>query len=77
MPNTNKGGGISRKIIDIKHRKKLKDIVAKLKIKDGMGVIIRTAGQVMGLTEIKRDYNSLLSYGKKLLQKQLSRVHHV
>ena len=53
MPNTNKGGGISRKIIDIKHRKKLKDIVAKLKIKDGMGVIIRTAGQVMGLSRNK------------------------
>ena len=71
MPNTNKGGGISRKIIDIKHRKKLKDIVAKLKIKDGMGVIIRTAGQVMGLTEIKRDYNSLIKLWKEITSKTI------
>ncbi len=71
MPNTNKGGGISRKIIDIKHRKKLKDIVSKLKIKDGMGVIIRTAGQVMGLAEIKRDYNSLIKLWKEITSKTI------
>ena len=42
-----------------------------------MGVIIRTAGQVMGLTEIKRDYNSLIKLWKEITSKQLSRVHHV
>ena len=47
MPNTNKGGGISRKIIDFKLRKKLKEIVSKLSINKGMGVIIRTAGQTI------------------------------
>ena len=46
------------KIIDLKLRKKLKEVLSKLKIKSGMGVIIRTAGESMGLKEIKRDYNS-------------------
>ena len=56
MPNTNKGGGISRKIEDLKLRRKLKEMLNKLNIKKGMGVIIRTAGQIMGTKEIKRDY---------------------
>ncbi len=60
MPNTNKGGGISRKIIDLKLRKKLKDALIKLNIKKGMGVIIRTAGQNIDLKEVKRDYGSLI-----------------
>ena len=57
MPNTNKGGGISRKIIDFKLRKKLKDVLNKLKIEQGMGAIIRTAGETMTLKEIKRDWS--------------------
>ena len=52
MPNTNKGGGISRKIIDLKLRKKLKDVMNKLKIEAGMGAIIRTAGEI---NELKRN----------------------
>jgi len=71
MPNTNKGGGISRKIFDIKLRKKLKDIVSKLNIKNGMGVIIRTAGQVMGLKEIKRDYTSLIKLWNEITSKTI------
>ena len=71
MPNTNKGGGISRKIMEIKLRKKLKDIVSKLNIKNGMGVIIRTAGQVMGLKEIKRDYNSLIKLWNEITSKTI------
>ena len=69
MPNTNKGGGISRKIIDVNLRKKLKDIVNKLNIKKGMGVIIRTAGEKMGLKEIKRDYNSLIKLWNEITLK--------
>ena len=76
MPNTNKGGGISRKIMDVKLRKKLKDIVDKLNIKSGMGVIVEFAGQVMGLKEIKRDYNSLIKLWTKLHLKQLSLMRH-
>ncbi len=71
MPNTNKGGGISRKIDDIKLRKKLKDLLNKLNIKKGMGVIIRTAGQVMGIKEIKRDYNSLIKLWSEITSKTI------
>ncbi len=71
MPNTNKGGGISRKIIEVKLRKKLKDIVSKLRINKGMGVIIRTAGQSMGLKEIKRDYNSLIKLWNEITSKTI------
>ena len=71
MPNTNKGGGISRKVEDIKLRKKLKDILNKLNIKKGMGVIIRTAGQVMGIKEIKRDYNSLIKLWSEITSKTI------
>ena len=71
MPNTNKGGGISRKIEDIKLRKKLKDLLSKLNIKKGMGVIIRTAGQIMGIKEIKRDYNSLIKLWNEITSKTI------
>ena len=71
MPNTNKGGGISRKIIELKLRKKLKDVVSKLRINKGMGVIIRTAGQSMGLKEIKRDYNSLIKLWNEITSKTI------
>ena len=71
MPNTNKGGGISRKIEDVKLRKKLKDTLNKLNIKSGMGVIIRTAGQVMGIKEIKRDYNSLIKLWSEITSKTI------
>ncbi len=71
MPNTNKGGGVSRKVEDIKLRKKLKDILSKLNIKKGMGVIIRTAGQVMGIKEIKRDYSSLIKLWSEITSKTI------
>lgn len=71
MPNTNKGGGISRKIEDIKLRKRLKDLLSKLNIKKGMGVIIRTAGQIMGIKEIKRDYNSLIKLWNEITSKTI------
>ena len=59
MPNTARGGGISRKISDIKTRNKIKDSIDSLKIPDGMGVIIRTAGAQRTKTEIKRDFEYL------------------
>ena len=71
MPNTNKGGGISRKISDLKLRKKLKDVLNKLKIEAGMGAIIRTAGESMGIKEIKRDYNSLIKLWKEITSKTI------
>ena len=71
MPNTNKGGGISRKIEDLKLRRKLKEMLNKLNIKKGMGVIIRTAGQIMGTKEIKRDYSSLIKLWTEITTKTI------
>ena len=55
----------------LKLRKKLKDIVDKLNVKSGMGVIVRTAGQVMGLKEIKRDYGSLIKLWNEITSKTI------
>ncbi len=60
MPNTARGGGVSRKITSAVDRKRLKSIVNELEIPDGMAVIIRTAGSERTKPEIKRDYEYLL-----------------
>ncbi len=60
MPNTARGGGISRKITTVTDRKKLKTIVQSLDVPKGMGLIVRTAGAKRTKTEIKRDYDYLL-----------------
>ncbi len=60
MPNTARGGGISRKITNVADRKRLKQIASDLEVADGMGVILRTAGASRTKTEIKRDFEYLL-----------------
>jgi len=60
MPNTGKGGGISRKISNPADRKRLKKVVENLEIPDGVAVIVRTAGSERTKVEIKRDYEYLL-----------------
>ncbi|GGF67972.1 ribonuclease E [Paracoccus acridae] len=60
MPNTARGGGISRKITNVADRKKLKDIASELDVPKGAGLIIRTAGSQRTRTEIRRDYEYLL-----------------
>jgi ribonuclease E len=60
MPNTARGGGISRKITNAADRKKLKEISGSIVVPDGAGLIIRTAGASRTKTEIKRDYEYLL-----------------
>jgi ribonuclease E len=60
MPNTARGGGISRKITAIQDRKRLKEIAGELEVPEGMGVILRTAGASRTKTEIKRDFEYLL-----------------
>ncbi|WP_374514382.1 ribonuclease E/G [Brevundimonas sp.] len=60
MPNTGKGGGISRKITNAADRKRLKAAAAALHVPQGMGLIIRTAGAKRTKAEIKRDYEYLL-----------------
>ena len=60
MPNTARGGGISRKITDSMDRKRLKEIAQELEVPEGMGVILRTAGASRTKTEVKRDFEYLL-----------------
>jgi ribonuclease E len=60
MPNTARGGGISRKITNVQDRKRLKEVVQDLEVPQGMGVILRTAGESRTKAEIKRDYEYLM-----------------
>lgn len=60
MPNTGRGGGISRKIANPADRKRLKKIANELDVPEGVGVIIRTAGMSRTKVEIKRDYEFLM-----------------
>ena len=60
MPNTNRGGGISRKISNPKDRKRLKTVLDGLNIPEGIAVIVRTAGAERSKAEIKRDYDYLM-----------------
>ncbi len=59
MPNTARGGGISRKITNATDRKKLKEIAGEIEVPEGAGLIIRTAGAQRTKAEIKRDYEYL------------------
>ena len=60
MPNTSRGGGISRKIAGAVDRKRLKKIITELEVPEGMAVIVRTAGAGRSKAEIKRDYEYLV-----------------
>ncbi|PQV58431.1 ribonuclease E [Defluviimonas denitrificans] len=60
MPNTARGGGISRKITNAADRKKLKEIAGEIEVPQGAGLIIRTAGSQRTKAEIKRDYEYLM-----------------
>ncbi len=60
MPNSPRGGGISRKITSAADRRRLKEITAELEIPQGMGLIVRTAGAARPKPEIKRDCEYLL-----------------
>jgi ribonuclease E len=59
MPNTARGGGVSRKITSASDRKRLKGVIQSLDVPDGMGLIVRTAGAKRTKAEIKRDYEYL------------------
>ncbi|MDD4520019.1 MAG: Rne/Rng family ribonuclease [Alphaproteobacteria bacterium] len=60
MPNNGKAGGVSRKIVNLKDRNRLKEVVEKLPIPDDMSVIVRTAGKEKTKAEIKRDFDFLM-----------------
>ena len=72
MPNTARGGGVSRKITNIADRKRLKQIVEGLELPEGMAVIVRTAGSQRTKTEIKRDYEYLLRLWDQIREKTLT-----
>ena len=72
MPNTGRGGGISRKITQPQDRKRLKAIAEELEVSEGMGLIIRTAGAAQSKQEIKRDYEYLLRLWENVRELTLS-----
>src|SRR3546814_16789072 len=71
MPNTNKGGGISRKISNATDRRRLKGILADLEIPEGIAVIVRTAGSQRTKVEIRRDYEYLVRLWDSIRQSTL------
>jgi ribonuclease E len=60
MPNTARGGGVSRKITNAGDRKRLKSMIDELELPEGMGLIVRTAGSERTKTEVKRDCDYLI-----------------
>ena len=74
MPNTARGGGISRKIPAGKDRKRLKTILSDLDIPEGMGVIVRTAGAGRSKAEIRRDFDYLLRLWDNVRQLTLESI---
>jgi ribonuclease E len=74
MPNTARGGGISRKITTITDRKRLKSVVQSLDVPQGMGLIVRTAGAKRTKAEIKRDYDYLLRLWENIRETTLHSV---
>ncbi|GGE43468.1 ribonuclease E/G [Actibacterium pelagium] len=74
MPNTARGGGISRKITNAADRKKLKDIAGEIEVPEGAGLIIRTAGAKRTKSEIKRDYEYLQRLWEQIRELTLKSV---
>ncbi|MBK1635097.1 ribonuclease E/G [Rhodovulum adriaticum] len=74
MPNTARGGGISRKITNATDRKKLKEIAADLSVPEGAGLIIRTAGAQRTKSEIKRDYEYLMRLWEQIRELTLKSI---
>ncbi len=72
MPNTGRGGGISRKITSAEDRKRLKEIAGELEVPEGMGIILRTAGAARTKAEIKRDYEYLMRMWESVRELTLS-----
>ena len=74
MPNTAKGGGISRKIYSSSDRKKMKEIINDLELAKTMGLIVRTAGANKTKNEIKDDLTNLLSVWEEIRMKTLKSI---
>jgi ribonuclease E len=74
MPNTARGGGISRKITQVADRKKLKEIASEIEVPEGAGLIIRTAGAKRTKPEIKRDYEYLMRLWEQIRELTLKSI---
>ncbi len=74
MPNTARGGGISRKITQAVDRKKLKEIAGEMSVPEGAGLIIRTAGAKRTKAEIKRDYEYLMRLWEQIRELTLKSI---
>jgi len=74
MPNTARGGGISRKITNPADRKKLKAMAQDMEVPTGAGLIVRTAGAKRTKTEIKRDYEYLLRQWEQIRDNTLKAI---
>lgn len=71
MPNSSRGGGVSRKITNPRDRRRLKTMMAELDVPEGMSVILRTAGMSRSKAEIKRDFEYLLRTWDQVREKTL------
>ncbi len=74
MPNSPQAGGISRKIANVKERKKMREVLDSLKLPKEMGMIIRTAGRGRTKTEIKRDANYLMRQWSEIREQTLQSI---
>ncbi len=74
MPNTARGGGVSRKIVSATDRKRLKTMIQSLDTPEGMGLIVRTAGAKRTKAEIKRDYEYLMRLWENIREMTLHSI---
>jgi ribonuclease E len=74
MPNTARGGGVSRKITVATDRKRLKKLVQELGVPQGMGLIVRTAGAKRTKAELKRDYEYLMRLWEAIRDRTLHSI---
>ncbi len=74
MPNTPKGGGISRKIFNPADRKKIRKILNEIEIQKGMGLIVRTAGSNKTKNEIKNDLSNLINIWDSIKDKAINSI---
>ena len=74
MPNTPKGGGISRKIFNFGERKKIRSILNEIKIPKEMGLIVRTAGSNKTKNDIDYDLSSLIDSWNKIKETAMNSI---
>ena len=74
MPNTPKGGGISRKIVNSDDRKKIRKILQEIDIPSSMGLIVRTAGLNKTKNELKKMYQNIIKTWEEIKKKTVMSI---